>query len=436
MTGIMQSSSSSSSLYTPELPKSPMGLKDRVEELKRMLFKDNVSKVGVSAMGGGCKTTLAAALCKDPQVIVSQSPNILGILESLWERITEDQSEPNFQSIDEARTRLKQWLCDRKPKLWFCKQKPKNILVVLDDVAAECQGLPLALEVIGRSLKDRHPKYWESVHRKLSQGEPIDKDHENALLKRLAMSTEDLDNDMKSCFLDLGLFPEKEKIYVAALFDIWTYVHDIHHNRACMILRELESRRLLKVVNDLASIYVFTGIINALNMAAPVQHDVLRSLAIYLAANEKIGNIHKRLQLVRNNCEEPSDENANAAEIILIHSTGSMNEKLWPDVKFPKAQALVLIFAGNECILPTFLQTMLKLKVLIIINQNSTTTKLEGMLDFKSLRCLRLEKLTVPPLGDYIQSLKKLKKLSLSLCKGDKGILDIKVCSQLIDLVE
>ncbi|KAH9328969.1 hypothetical protein KI387_001077 [Taxus chinensis] len=513
---VMESSSSSPSLHIPELPKKPVDLDDRVEELKKKLFKENISKVGISAMGGSGKTILAAALCKDPQVIehfgnniifqtVSQSPNILGILESMWERITEEEPDPEFHSIEDAHTRLQQWLYNRQPRNWFRMKKPENILVVLDDVwpevnlrallfeaegyktvvmsrhsvegvddayelpllgeedalslfrfwafgeqcipdgisdtlvkqvAAECQGLPLALEVIGCSLMNEPLEYWEWTHSKLSQGEPISKNHE-ALLKHLAMSTERLDNDMKKCFLDLGLFLDKNQISVAVLLDIWTYVHNIKPIRAYKILRELENRKLLNLINDLPGDHPYTYYGSNTELCI-VQHDVLRSLAIYLAANEQTGNICKRLRLFPNSWKAHSDENINA-EIVSIHNTGSMNEKLWSEVEFPEARALVLIFSENECFLPAFLQTMSKLKVLIIINQNSITTKLEGMLAFKSLaqlRSLRLEKLIVPPLGDYIQYLKKLQKLSLSLCKGDKGSLDIEVCSKLIGLVE
>ncbi|XP_057865154.1 probable disease resistance protein At4g33300 [Cryptomeria japonica] len=83
---------------------------------------------------------------------------------------------------------------------------------------------------------------------------------------------------------------------------------------------------------------------------------------------------------------------------------------------------------------------MSELKVLIIINQNSVRTKLDGMSSFGSLtklKSLRLKKLNVPNLQNHCQSFKEsLKKISLCLCSGDNAELNIEVCSELHNLEE
>ncbi|GLJ55180.1 hypothetical protein SUGI_1184190 [Cryptomeria japonica] len=497
--------------HIPELPNNPMGLVDQVQELKRRLFEYDYNKVGVSAMGGSGKTTLAAALCWDPQVKkrfgnkiifqkVSESPDIKKILESIWVGITGVRPVPNFQSIQDGRRRLKEWLSSKESQ---------NILVVLDDVwhedhlkellfeakgyktvvtarhtykwldntydlpllgekdalslfcfeafgqksipdkgynkalvkevAAKCQGLPLALVVIGRSLyKMSDDAYWEHARDKLSEGGSIDQAHEEGVLKNLAVSIEMLDEKMKQCFLDLALFPGVKKIPVDMLFDIWIYAHNLKQSHARKNLLELERRRLLSLVNN--NIGEHLGINEGSTCELyVVQHDVLQSLAIYLAERNQPANICRRLKLdPLCSWENHSHENIKAAEIIAIR-TGPKKENRWPEVEFPKARVLVLIFAGNEVFLPAVVQTMLELKVLIIFNMNSTNTKLCGMSAFGSLtrlKCLHLEKLTVPPLQDYCCCLKNLRKLSLCFCKSDNEALDLEVCSQLSALEE
>ncbi|XP_057815986.1 probable disease resistance protein At4g33300 isoform X2 [Cryptomeria japonica] len=431
---------------------------------------------------------------------VSQSPDIQNILESIWVGIT-GELEPNFQSIQDGRRRLNEWLSSKEPQ---------NILVVLDDVwpedsnlqyllfeakgyktvvtarhtfrwlddtydlpllrekdalslfcyeafgqksipdrgynktlvkqvAAKCQGLPLALVVIGRSLyKMSDDAYWEHARDKLSEGGSIDQAHEEGVLKNLAVSIEMLDEKMKQCFLDLALFPGVKKIPVDMLFDIWIYAHNLKQSHARKNLLELERRRLLSLVNN--NIGEHLGINEGSTCELyVVQHDVLQSLAIYLAERNQPANICRRLKLdPLCSWENHSHENIKAAEIIAIR-TGPKKENRWPEVEFPKARVLVLIFAGNEVFLPAVVQTMLELKVLIIFNMNSTNTKLCGMSAFGSLtrlKCLHLEKLTVPPLQDYCCCLKNLRKLSLCFCKSDNEALDLEVCSQLSALEE
>lgn len=170
-----------------------------------------------------------------------------------------------------------------------------------------------------------------------------------------------------------------------------------------------------------------------------VQHDVLRSLAIYLAERNRPESICKRLRLDPFcSWENHSHESIKAAEIIAIR-TGPKKENRWPELEFPNARALVLVFTGNEIFLPGFLQTMPELKVLIIINLNSINTKLGGMSAFSSLarlKSLRLHRLTIPPLEDYCHTLKNLRKLSLCFCKSDNEALDLGICSQLSALEE
>ena len=78
---------------------------------------------------------------------------------------------------------------------------------------------------------------------------------------------------------------------------------------------------------------------------------------------------------------------------------------------FPNAKALILSFSTSEYFIPPFMESMPKLKVLMIVNHNPKRATLKGISVFYSLTWLKvvqLERVTVPPLQEYCQYWKKL----------------------------
>nr|KYP47981.1 putative disease resistance protein At5g66900 family [Cajanus cajan] len=96
-------------------------------------------------------------------------------------------------------------------------------LVLIREIARGCYGSPLVLELVGGSLKRERLNVWRQKKKKLSKGHPIINSHNElqSILKYLDDLLEDK-SILKECFMDLGLFPEDQKIPVAALIDIWT----------------------------------------------------------------------------------------------------------------------------------------------------------------------------------------------------------------------
>lgn len=119
-----------------------------------------------------------------------------------------------------------------------------------NQVVSECEKLPLALKVIGASLRDQTEMFWESVKNRLSQGQSIGESHEINLIERMAISINYLREEIKECFLDLCSFPEDKKIPLDVLINMWVEIHDIDEKDAFAIVVELSNKNLLTLVKE------------------------------------------------------------------------------------------------------------------------------------------------------------------------------------------
>ncbi|OEL22879.1 putative disease resistance protein [Dichanthelium oligosanthes] len=297
---------------------------------------------------------------------------------------------------------------------------------LVKQVSAECRGLPLALKVIGASLRDQPPKIWLSAKNRLSRGEAISDSHETKLLERMAASVESLSEKVRDCFLDLGCFPEDKKIPLDVLINIWMEIHDLDEADAFAILVELSNKNLLTLVNDAQN--KAGDLYSSYHDYSVTQHDVLRDLALHMSGHDPL-NKRRRLVMPRREETLPRDWQRNKdtpfeAQIVSIH-TGEMKESDWFQMSFPKAEVLILNFASSVYYLPPFIATMQNLKALVLINYGTTSTTLDNLSAFitlSGLRSLWLEKITLPPLPKTTIPLKNLRKISLVLCELNNSL--------------
>ncbi|XP_059634464.1 probable disease resistance protein At4g33300 [Cornus florida] len=289
---------------------------------------------------------------------------------------------------------------------------------LVKQVVDECKGLPLALKVIGASLRDQPELIWTSAKYRLSIGRSICESHEIQLLERMKLSVDHLPGKFRECFLDLGSFPEDTKIPLDVLINMWVELHGIKEEEAFAILVELSNKNLLTLVKDERAGDMYSSYYEI----SVSQHDVLRDLAIYLSNSGNI-NQRKRLLMARRESELPKEwENVDQpfnAQIVSVH-TGEMREMDWVSMDFPKAEVLILNFSSSEYFLPPFIDNMPKLRALILINYSNSNAVLHNVSVFSNLSNLRsvwFQKITVPHLPETTIPLKNLRKISLVLCK-------------------
>jgi hypothetical protein len=105
--------------------------------------------------------------------------------------------------------------------------------------------------VVEKSLRGQSFEFRRKGEKEWSKGDSII-DSETEVLLCLQSSLDALDEKgaiIKECFLDLGSFPEDQRIPVAALIDMWAELHELDEDfLAVTHLQELTTRSLADLV--------------------------------------------------------------------------------------------------------------------------------------------------------------------------------------------
>ncbi|KAK3231479.1 hypothetical protein Dsin_003360 [Dipteronia sinensis] len=348
--------------------------KKKVKEM--IIERDDLGVIGISGIGGSGKTNLAAEICRDGQLIF-KVPGCKTLVVSWFKFPTAVNATYEVELLREDES-MSLFCHSAFGKGTIPPSANENLIV------NKCQGLPLALKVIGASLREQPEMYWTSAKKRLSRGEPIYKN-----------------------------IPFEVLIYM------WAEIHDIDEDEAFAILVELAERNLVTLVKDgrrAGDMY------SSYNEISVTQHDVLRDLALHLNNRGNI-NDRRRLLMPRRDTELPKEWERNVdqpfnAQIVSIH-IGEMREMDWFRMEFPKAEVLILNFSSEEFFLPPFIENMQNLKSLIVINystSNATLYNFSVCSNLANLRSLWFERVSISQLPELTVPLKKLRKLSLVLC--------------------
>ncbi|KAG6768056.1 hypothetical protein POTOM_026953 [Populus tomentosa] len=256
---------------------------------------------------------------------------------------------------------------------------------VVSKIVKGCKGFPLALKVVGRSLRGEPEEIWKTRAMELSKVGSIFEysDLRNSLQKSL----DALDNKviLKECFIDLCSFPEDQRIPVNALVDM----------------------------NVASGCY---------NQQFAMQHDLLRELAICQSDSESIER-RKRLILEISANNVPAwwmeQKQPTISCRLLSISTDEKFSSSWCFIQAPEVEVLVLNVRSKNHTLPEFIKKMEKLKVLMVKNYGFFPTELHNFLLLGSatnLKRIRLEHVSIPPFAFTSVKLEILQKLTLYMC--------------------
>ncbi|KAK4859022.1 hypothetical protein QYF36_025413 [Acer negundo] len=172
----------------------------------------------------------------------------------------------------------------REEESWqlFCQKTSQNfnadeeLKKLCREMVQKCNGLPLAIIVLGGLLSNKKPQEWHRVREHLWRHLKAGSIEINSLL---ALSFNSLPHHLKPCFLYLGLFPEDSEIIIEQLIYLWVAEGFISENEDCIMeevakdyINELINRSLIQMEKR------YWG-----RTATCRVHDLLRDLAIDIA---------------------------------------------------------------------------------------------------------------------------------------------------------
>ncbi|KAL6220459.1 hypothetical protein ACLB2K_008215 [Fragaria x ananassa] len=302
---------------------------------------------------------------------------------------------------------------------------------LLRQIVEGCKGHPLAITVVGGSLRGQSIEIWKQRQIEWSKGSSI-LDSETELLLRLQSSIVVSDKEMaiiRDCFLDLGSFPEDQRIPVTALIDMWTELYEqLDEDTLCVAyLQRLTNRSLANLVVTRKDQTQGDGYYSEHFVT---QHDLLRELAICETRQQAPGD---RERLIINIVDDKLPKwwmekkyKSMKARLLSISTDGNFSSK-WHHMELPEAEVLVLNFQTKNYALPEFVDTMHKLKVLVVTYNGFSPAELSNiaLLGSKShLNRIRLERVSIPSITKNPVQFVCLKKISLFMCTIGKAFSD------------
>lgn len=201
------------------------------------------------------------------------------------------------------------WNADNKT----CPEELQDIALMFVD---KCAGLPIAIACIGRLLSCKHPIYseWEHVYKdlelQLTNNVILDVD---IVLK---VSLEDLQRNLKNCFLHCTIFPESYAFNRKRLIRHWIaagYIQEVGSKTVEEVaegyLNELVNRSLLQVVERNLS-----GRVRRCRM-----HDIIRLLALRKSKEEFFCQVYKGSEA----CSIENTRRLSIQNVSIQHLSGS-----------------------------------------------------------------------------------------------------------------
>ncbi|CDP22185.1 unnamed protein product [Coffea canephora] len=166
---------------------------------------------------------------------------------------------------------------------------PPDLEEVGREITGRCDGLPLAITVIGGLLlaKKKLKSEWEKILNNFSTYLSRSQSGVSAILE---LSYADLPANLKFCFLYLGLFPEDSVISVRKLIHMWVAegimqkrdTENLEETAAYDDVEELASRNMVQVAEMTVDERIKSCRV----------HDLLREVAIRKAKDENFFQIH------------------------------------------------------------------------------------------------------------------------------------------------
>ncbi|GLT50330.1 hypothetical protein SLA2020_238220, partial [Shorea laevis] len=296
----------------------------------------------------------------------------------------------------------------------------------LNQILKKCNGLPLAIGVVAKTMRGKSDRYlWEMADKELSKSKEI--------VDRLKFSYDHLEEQYKECFLYCALYPEDHEITKEELIEFWIeegFITDERGSRHLMIcqghsiIQKLIDNCMLESVKKNSKGYVMRlhEMVKIKNKEDQVSmHDLLREMALKI--------IHPQVMVKAGMALEELPEEDEWREDLLKVSLMNNNIREIPSsMSSPKCPMLTTFFLSKNNIttIPeAFFDHMPGLKILDLsgnwklVSLPSSVSKLEKLTTLLLENCGFLK--GVPSLSN-LGGLKKLNLYGTSIEELPQGL--------------
>ncbi|XP_048322717.2 probable disease resistance protein At5g66900 [Ziziphus jujuba] len=306
-------------------------------------------------------------------------------------------------------------------RFWACLEDGSSHIPydIVKQMVDYYKVFPLALKIVAGSLSGEPAEIWQRRLKECSNGSAT-LSSETELRTRLQSYIDDLKISEKECFMDLGSFPEDQRISAVSLVDMWTEFYELEEDdEAFFKLFDLTVPNLANLVVTRKDVNEVDGYYSEHFVT---QHDLLRDLAIHQSIQDPVGQRKRLIMNLRGDnlprwWKEHKQQPFNAH--LLSISTDEMYSSKWFDMQLPEAKVLILNFRTKDYTLPKFVENMDQLKVLIVTNYSffpAEVGNFQLLGSLNNLKRIRLERISIPSLSKTPVQLENLRKISLFLC--------------------
>ncbi|KAG8375148.1 hypothetical protein BUALT_Bualt10G0070200 [Buddleja alternifolia] len=299
---------------------------------------------------------------------------------------------------------------------------PPYLRQISQNILKRCEGLPLAIIVIGGLLatKDNNIEEWQMFNRSL--GDELEEDSLRTMTKLLSLSFYDLPYYLKSCFLYLSIFPEDDLLEKWRLIRLWIAEGFVQAKQGKTVeevaegyLNELLNKNLIRVVKT-----SIDGRPKKFSI-----HDVLRQFIISksrehnILSNYNKGDISwqgKTRHLTIHSSINYTEESCNFRYLRSLHFLGSGDSEYSESILekvFGGGCRLLKVLDLRRAPIETIPNQVFKLYHLTYLSLRKTKVKLipKSIQNLLNLETLDLKESKVTELPIEILKLKKLRHL-------------------------
>ncbi|KAL2482264.1 Disease resistance protein RPP13 [Forsythia ovata] len=288
------------------------------------------------------------------------------------------------------------FLSDSESWILFCEKVfgniccPPNLEEIGKKIVQHCQGLPLAIVLIGGLLSKatRTEHYWNYVAENVSS--------ETTLTDEQYESYKHLPSHLKWCFLYMGIFPEDYNIHVSKLVKLWVAEKIVKPVRSKSLDDVAEEYFLDLVERNLILIHEkqFNGKIKTCRI-----HDLVRDLCMREAQKEKFYHVTNRSLC-------GIQQGSSTHRVSIRRNTNSHDHKL---LSSPQVQSLLNF--DWEVPIPK----MSNMRLLRVLHQQGTLEFPNEVAEWVKLRYLDCMSIHIP------SSISKLQNLQPIILRRDMG---------------